>query len=74
MSGHALESHAGNSKFINKFYCQYELEEAWTRPGVRAFGCVNGGLAIQDIQVIAVNVFPLCQIFLEDKAGSTKNC
>jgi hypothetical protein len=72
--GHALERHAGKLKFKNKFYYQYEREESWTRPGVRAFGRVNGGLAFQGFQQIAGNAVPLCHVFYADKAGSTKNC
>ena len=71
--GHALERHAGKAKFKNKFYYQYEREESWTRPGVRAFGCVNGGLAFQGFQLIAGNAVPLCHVFYADKAGSTKH-
>ena len=72
--GYALERHAGKAKFKNKFYYQYEFEESWTRPGVRAFGRVNGGLAFQGFQKIAGNAVPLCSVFSADKAGSTKNC
>ena len=72
--GYALERHAGKAKFKNKFYYQYEFEESWTRPGVRAFGRVNGGLAFQGFQKIAGNAVPLCSVFYADKAGSTKNC
>jgi hypothetical protein len=70
--GHAFERHAGKSKFRNKFYYQYEQEESWTRPGVRAFGRVNGGLAFQGCQAIAGNAVPLCDVFYADKAGATK--
>ena len=72
--GHALERHAGKAKFKNKFYYQYEREDSWTRPGVRAFGRVNGGLAFQGFQRIAGNAVPLCHVFYADKAGSTKHC
>ena len=71
---YAWERHAGKAKFKNKFYYQYEFEESWTRPGVRAFGRVNGGLAFQGFQKIAGNAVPLCSVFYADKAGSTKNC
>ncbi len=53
--GYALERHAGKLKFKNKFYYQYERKESWTRPGVRAFGRVNRGLAFQGFQTIAGN-------------------
>jgi hypothetical protein len=72
--GYAMERHAGKAKFKNKFYYQYEREESWTRPGVRAFGRANGGLAFQGFQKVAGNAVPLCSVFYADKAGSTKNC
>ena len=72
--GYALERHAGKVKFRNKFYYQYQREESWTRPGVRAFGRVYGGLAFQGFQKIAGDAVPLCNVFYADKAGSTKNC
>eukprot|EP00291_Cryptomonas_curvata_P014617 CAMPEP_0172155152 /NCGR_PEP_ID=MMETSP1050-20130122/2459_1 /TAXON_ID=233186 /ORGANISM="Cryptomonas curvata, Strain CCAP979/52" /LENGTH=112 /DNA_ID=CAMNT_0012824003 /DNA_START=662 /DNA_END=997 /DNA_ORIENTATION=+ len=61
--GHALERHAGKSKFRNEFYYQYEREKSWTHPGVRVFGRVNGGLAFQGFQCLAGNVVPLCHVF-----------
>ncbi len=72
--GHALERHAGKSKFRNKFYYQYEREESWTRPGVRAFGRANGTLTFQGFQIIAGNAVPLCHVFYADKAGAQKHC
>ena len=72
--GHALERHVGKSKFRNKFYFQYDREESWTHPGMRAFGRVNGGLAFQGFQRLAGNAVPLCHVFYADKAGSTKHC
>ena len=72
--GHAMERHAGKSKFRNKFYDQYEREESWTRPGVRAFGRANGTLTFQGFQIIAGNAVPLCHIFYADKAGAQKHC
>ena len=71
--GYALERHAGKSKFNGKFYYQYEREDSWTHPGVRAFGRVNGGLAFQGFQKIAGNAVPLCHIFYADKAGAGKH-
>ncbi len=74
--GHALERHAGKAKFKNKFYFQYEREESWTRPCVRAFqvGHVNAGIVFQGFQRIAGNAVPLCHVFYTDKAGATKHC
>ncbi len=66
--GHALERHAGKSKFRNKFYYQCEREDSWTSPGVRAFGRVNGVLVFQGVQAIT----PLCHVLYADKAGATK--
>jgi hypothetical protein len=33
----AMERYAGKAEFKHKFYFQYEREDSWTRPGVRAF-------------------------------------
>ncbi len=38
------EQIAAQSKIAGKLYLQFEPEESWERPGVRAFGRVNGGL------------------------------
>ncbi len=70
---YAMERHAGKAKFKNKFYFQYEREDSWTWPGVRAFGRVNGGTAFQGFQIRAGNAVPMCHVFFADKAGSTKN-
>ncbi len=32
-------------QYAGHLYLQFELEESWDRPGVRAFGRVNRGLA-----------------------------
>jgi hypothetical protein len=69
-----LKRYAGKLKFKNEFYYQYEREESWTRPGVRAFGRVNGGLAFQGFQTITGNAVPLYHVLYVDKAGSTKHC
>ncbi len=61
--GHALERHAGKSKFRNRFYYQFEREKSWTHPGVCAFGQINGGPAFQGFQHIAGNTVPLCHNF-----------
>jgi hypothetical protein len=70
----ATEQHAGKAKIKDKFYFQYEREDWWIRPGVRAFGRVNGGTAFQGFQIQAGNAVPICHVFFVDKAGSTKNC
>ena len=61
---YAMERHAGKAEFKNKFYFQYEREDSWTRPGVRAFGRVNGGTAFQGFQIRAGNAVPMCHVFL----------
>ena len=35
---------AAKSKYAGNLYIQFEIEESWDRPGVRAFGRVNGRL------------------------------
>ncbi len=40
----AAERIAAKSKYAGNLYLQFEPEESWERPGVRAFGRVNGGL------------------------------
>ena len=35
------------SKYAGKLYLQFEPEESWERPGVSAFGRVNGGLIFE---------------------------
>ncbi len=59
---YAMERHAGKAKFKNKFYFQYEREDSWTRPGVRAFGRVNGGILRKYWECVL-------QFLGEDKAG-----
>ncbi len=60
--GHALERYAGKLKFKNNFYYQHEREESWTRPGVRAFGRVNGALPFKAFKQLLVMLF-LCAMF-----------
>ena len=38
---------AGKSKYAGKLYLKFETEDSWTRPGVRAFGRINGGLIFE---------------------------
>ena len=33
---------AAKSQYAGHMYYQFELEESWDRPGVRAFGRING--------------------------------
>jgi hypothetical protein len=66
---YAMERFAGKTKFRNKFYYQFQRQESWTNPGVRAFGRANAGLVFQAFQKIAGNAVPLCHLFFSDKAG-----
>ncbi len=40
----AAEQIAAQFKLDGKLYLHFEPEESWERPGIRAFGRVNGGL------------------------------
>jgi hypothetical protein len=40
----SAEMVAAKSKYSGRMYYQYEPEWSWKRPGIRAFGRVNGGL------------------------------
>ncbi len=35
---------AAKSQYAGHIYLKFDLEDSWVRPGVRAFGRVNGGL------------------------------
>ena len=45
------------SKYAGKLNLQFELEESWTRPGVRTFGRVNGGLIFEAEEVFHCSVY-----------------
>ncbi len=38
---------AGKTKYAGNLYLQFEFEESWERPGVRAVCHVNGGLVFE---------------------------
>ena len=41
------ERKAAKSKYSGHMYFQYEPEWSWERPGIRAFGRVNGRLVFE---------------------------
>ena len=56
------------SKYAGKLYLQFEPEESWTRPGVRAFGRVSGGLIFEAAYLIDRGSVPLLSVFYSDKS------
>ena len=38
---------AAKSQYAGHLYLQFELEESWDKPGVRAFDSVNDGLVLR---------------------------
>ena len=50
------------SKYAGKLYLQFEPEESWERPGVRAFGRVNGGLIFEAAYLIDRTSVPLLTV------------
>jgi hypothetical protein len=69
---YAMERHAGKAKFKNKFYFQYEREDSWTRPGVSAFGRLNGGTSFQGFKSELVMQFQFVTSFLLTKQDQPK--
>jgi hypothetical protein len=66
----SAERIAGKRKYAGHMYYQYEPEESWTRPGVRAFGRVNGGAIFEACYLIDKGCVPLLSVFYSDKAHS----
>ena len=56
------------SKYAGKLYLQFQPEESWERPGVRAFGRVNGGLIFEAAYLIDRTSVPLLTVFYSDKS------
>ena len=56
------------SKYAGKLYLQFEPEESWERPGVSAFGRVNGGLIFEAAYLIDRTSVPLLTVFYSDKS------
>ena len=66
----AAEHVAWKSKYAGNLYLQFERKESWTRPGVRAFGRVNGGLVFETAYILdktngtLISVFYAYKLFL----------
>ena len=59
---------AGKSKYAGKLYLKFETEDSWTRPGVRAFGRINGGLIFEAAYILDKRSVPLITVFYSDKS------
>jgi hypothetical protein len=64
----SAERFAAESKYSGRMYYQYEPEWSWKRPGIRAFGRVNGGLVFESCYMIDKQSVPLLSVFYADKA------
>ena len=62
------ERTASKSKYAGHMYYQYEPEWSWERPGIRAFGRVNGGLVFESCYIVDKHSVPLLSVFYADKA------
>ena len=59
---------AAKQKYKGHMYYQFEPEESWTRPGLRAFGRVNGGAIFEVCYMLDKGSVPLISVFYADKA------
>ena len=59
---------AGKSKYAGKLYLKFEKEDSWTRPGVREFGRINGGLIFEAAYILDKRSVPLITVFYSDKS------
>ena len=59
---------AAKSQYAGHMYYQFEPEESWDRPGVRAFGRINGGLVFEAAYIIDPTSVPLLSVFYADKS------
>ena len=59
---------AAKYKYAGNLYLQFELEGSWERPGVRAFGRVNGGLVFEAAYIIDKGSVPMLSVFYSDKS------
>ncbi len=59
---------AGKTKYAENLYLQFELEVSWERPGVRAFGRVNGGLVFEAAYLLDKSSVPMRSAFYPDKS------
>ncbi len=63
----SAERTAAHIKYNGHTYYQFELEEARGRPGVRAFGRVNGGVVVEACFFLDTGSVPLPSILYSDK-------
>ena len=59
---------AAKSTYAGHMYYQFEPEESWDRPGVRAFGRINGGLVFEAAYILDRTSVPLLSVFYADKS------
>ena len=59
---------AGKSKYARKLYLKFETEDSWSRPGVSAFGRINGGLIFEAAYILDRRSVPLITVFYSDKS------
>ena len=59
---------AAKSQYAGHLYLQFELEESWDMPRVRAFGRVNGGLVFEAANILDPTSVPLLSGFYADKS------
>ena len=59
---------AAKSQYAGHMYYQFDLEESWDRPGVRAFGRINGVLIFEAAYILDPTSVPLLSVFYADKS------
>ena len=59
---------AAKSQYAGHMYNQFELQDSWDRPGVRAFGRINGGLIFEAAYILDPTSVPLLSVFYGDKS------
>ena len=59
---------AAKTKYAGNLYLQFEPEDSWERPGVRAFGRVNGGLVFEAAYLLDTSSVPMLSVFYADKS------
>ena len=59
---------AAKTKYAGNLYLQFEPEDSWERPGVRAFGRVNGGTVFEAAYLLDKSSVPMLSVFYADKS------
>ena len=59
---------AAKTKYAGHLYLQFEMEDSWERPGIRAFGRVNGGLVFEAAYIYDKTSVPMLSVFYADKS------